>query len=120
MISLPSRSLSAGYSSGSTIDIAGVVSTRGKVASGWLRWKTTSRSPFVCTRERVVSRPAGPPLTLIFLIRSNEYLTAFASSVCPFENFRPSRSVQLYMVLELSANSQLSAASGSGSVPPGE
>jgi hypothetical protein len=55
---------------------------------------------------------------LIFLIRSMECLTAFASSVLPLENFSPSRSLQLYTVLAPSVNWQLSAASGSGSDAP--
>jgi hypothetical protein len=98
--------------------MAGVESTKGKVASAWFRWKTISRSPFTSIRPRLVSRPAGPPLTLIVLIRSMEYLTAFASSTCPSENVRPSRSSHLNTVLELSVNSQLLAASGLGSDPP--
>lgn len=61
----------------------------GKVASALLRWKMTVSSPLVSTRSREPSRPAGPPLTLIFTIRSMEYLTASALIASPLENFRP-------------------------------
>ncbi|CAM5710281.1 hypothetical protein SAFG77S_02764 [Streptomyces afghaniensis] len=98
--------------------MAGVASTNGKVASGLLRWKITSRSFGAWTRSRLPSRPAGPPLTLILRIRSNEYFTARASSASPLENFRPSRSRQRYTWFEESLKPQLSAASGWGSLAP--
>lgn len=91
----PLRTALSGYSSGSTIDMPGVARTNGKVASGLLRLKTTSRSLTARTLSRLPSRPAGPPLTLIFRMRSIEYLTARASSLCPSEKVRPDRSSQL-------------------------
>ncbi|CAM5689731.1 hypothetical protein SGLAM104S_10450 [Streptomyces glaucescens] len=74
------------------MDMAGVASTKGKVASDVLRWKTTSRSPRASTRFRLPSSPAGPEGALIFRIRSIECLTALASSGLPSENFSPLRS----------------------------
>lgn len=94
MILPSSRTASAGYSAGSTMDIAGVASTKGKVASGLFSLKVTSRSPLTSTVFRLPRSPLGPPLTSILLMRSMEYLTAAASSLSPFENAMPSRSLQ--------------------------
>lgn len=117
-VSLPSlRSWSAGYSAGSTRDIAGVARTIGKVASDLLSRKTTVRSPTVSILSSEPSMPFGPPLKLIVRMRSIEYCTALASSLCPLENVRPSRSLHSKTRLEVSENLQ-SAASESGVVLP--
>lgn len=111
------RSLSAGYSAGSTSDIAGVARTNGKVASDLFSRKTTVRSPTVSILPSEPSIPLGPPLWLIVRMRSIEYRTASASSLWPFENFSPSRSLHSKTRLAVSVNLQ-SAASDCGAVLP--
>jgi len=51
-----------GYTSGSTIAAAGVVSFCGKVASGFLRWKTTSLSLGASTLSMQVAAYLAPDL----------------------------------------------------------
>ncbi|CAM5680541.1 hypothetical protein SALBM135S_00303 [Streptomyces alboniger] len=104
------------------MDMAGVARTNGNVASGFLSRKTTVLRPSVSTLSSEPSRPMGPPLTMPLAsrvrMRSKECFTAAASSGCPSENFRPSRSSQVRTMLDAPSNAQDSAASGSGSVAP--
>ena len=58
----------------------------------------------------------GPVGSSILSIRSSENLTSSAVSGSPLENFRSGLSLQTYVCG--SENSQLSAASGSGVLPP--
>lgn len=72
----------------------GVDSLNGKVASAVLRWKMTSRSPFVSTVSTVERMEATSVSALIFRTRSMEYFTSSAVTGSPLANFRPSRRVQ--------------------------
>ena len=58
----------------------------------------------------------GPVGSSIATIRSSENLTSSDVSGSPLENFRSALSLQVYVFG--SENSQLSAASGSGALPP--
>jgi hypothetical protein len=73
----------------------GVDSLYGKVASALLRWKITSRSPCVSTVSMVDSSANTPLSPLMERARSMENFTSSAVTASPFENFRPSRRVQL-------------------------
>ncbi len=96
---------------------AGVEIFCAKVASGLLRWKTTSWSLGVSTRSTLSNSEAGPFLKLMLRTRSMENFTSLAVRSWPLENFRPSRIVQRNCSFLRSPNQHLEAASGTGSVP---
>ncbi len=116
--SQPSRSLSLGYWSGLTMPETGVDSLYGKVASAVLRWKTTSRSPWVSTVSTVLSSEATSVSASMASARSMEYLTSSAVTGSPLANFSPSRRVHAYRSFPVSVNPHFCAASGTGSPPP--
>lgn len=103
---------------GATSEAAGEPRTKGKVASGVFRWKTTVSASGVSILSRLPNRPSGPVWELIVRIRSSECLTALASSASPSENFRPFFRVHRYDSFAASVNSQFWAASGWGLVDP--
>ncbi|GHA81910.1 hypothetical protein GCM10010512_11810 [Streptomyces thermoviolaceus subsp. thermoviolaceus] len=72
----------------------GVDSLYGKVASAVLRWKITSRSPWVSTVSMVESRPATPLSALMLRARSMEYFTSAAVTGSPLAKVSPARRVQ--------------------------
>lgn len=90
----------------------------GKVASGVFSVKTTVLSSGVSTLSSIGNMIAGPASSLIFSMRSKENLTSSEVSESPLLNLSPSLSVHSYTCVLVSVNSQLRAASGSGSVPP--
>ena len=72
----------------------GVDSLNGKVASAVLRWKMTSRSPWVSTVSMVDSSAKTPLSALRARARSMEYFTSAAVTGSPFANLRSLRRVQ--------------------------
>ncbi len=89
------RSLSAAYSLWSTMEPAPEAIFMGKVASGFLRRKTTVLASGASTFSRPANITAGPRLSLMRLIRSKENLTSSEVSAWPLLNFRPSLRVHL-------------------------
>jgi hypothetical protein len=113
-----SRSASAGKVFSSTIGPAGEARTWANVWSlADLSVKATVLSSGAATDSTFPSSDDGPLASAILIWRSKLYLTVEALTGLPFANFRPSRSVQVYTVSEV--NSQLLAASGASSAPPG-
>lgn len=90
----------------------------GKVASDVLRWKTTVLSSGASMLAIDESMTAGPFSSLIFSVRSKEYLTSFEVRLLPLLNFRSERRTHLYVLLSPPSKLQDCAASGSGVVPP--
>src|SRR3954452_6832951 len=92
------------------------VRTIGQVPSGFLRCIVTVLGSVASTLLSEPSSDDGPFASAILVWRSSENLTSSEVSGSPLENFRPSLSVQTYVLGSL--KSQLSAASGSGLLPP--
>src|SRR5215208_5912021 len=110
-------SLSFGKSEESTIAKDATVKTKGQVASGCLRWKTTVLSSGASTLFMFASRDEAPFGSAISMLRSNEHLTSSAVISSPSENLSPSFIVHSYVVGLV--YSHFSAASGTGLFSPG-
>ena len=88
----------------------------GHVPSAFLRFIVTVVGSVASTDFSEASSVYGPVASAILTMRSSENLTSSDVSGSPLENFRSGLSLQTYVFG--SENSQLSAASGSGLLPP--
>src|SRR4051812_17391433 len=89
---------------------------KGHVPSALLSFIVTVVGSVASTDSSEPSSDDGPPGSAILSWRSSENLTSSDVRGSPLENFRPALSLQTYVFGSL--NSQLSAASGSGLLPP--
>src|SRR3954471_11200460 len=92
------------------------VRMNGNVASGLLSFIVTVAGSGASTDFSDPSSVYGPVGSLILSMRSSENLTSSDVSGSPLENFRPDLILQVYVFG--SEKSKLSAASGSGLLPP--
>src|SRR6478752_765108 len=88
----------------------------GHVASAFLSFMVTVVGSVASTDFSDPNSVYGPVGSAILTMRSSENLTSSDVSGSPLENFRSGLSLQTYVFG--SENSQLSAASGSGLLPP--
>src|SRR5688500_5311759 len=89
---------------------------KGQVASTLLSFIVTVSGSVASTESSEASSVYGPVGSSILTMRSSENFTSSAVSGSPLENFRSGLSLQTYVLS--SDQSQLSAASGSGLLPP--